>query len=322
MGKNWFERKGATYPFLDNYRGMLISLMILANFIVYFSGIPAWFNHADPYKGVYLIDLGAPLFFFVIGISYGISFKRRLVKDGLKKTYEHFLFRYGVLWVFGLLGVWVVASDLVFGWNVLMAIGLAGLYALPFMFLNPVWRLTSGLGLLVFFQFVVLSLRKEQVLASDMGGYLGAISWAGLILISSFWQQHVERDEFKKSAGLYAVFIFIAFFSAVILNQFFPASKHLSSMPYMFFAYALGVFVLMFFHWFETIPGFPLQFLNIMGKNTLLMYIVSGLLILLFQAVLKPDLAILLVVVFGIMNYALCFSIAFLLHKKTLFIKL
>ena len=156
MSDSLFRRKGPSFLFLDNYRGLLITLMILANFFLYFSGIPNWLKHADPYRGIYLIDLGSPLFFFIIGIFYGISIKRRLEREGFKKTCGHFLFRYGLLWVFGLLGVWVVAVDLTFGWNMLMAIGLAGLYALPFMFLKPVYRFICGLFLLIVYQFVIL----------------------------------------------------------------------------------------------------------------------------------------------------------------------
>jgi predicted acyltransferase len=322
MGNRWYKRKGTTYPFLDNYRGMLISLMILANFIVYFSGIPDWFNHADPYKGVYFVDFGAPLFFFIIGVSYGISFKRRLERNGFKKTCGHFLFRYGLLWLFGLFGVWVVAEDLVFGWNVLMAIGLAGSYSLPFMFLKPVWRLITGLILLTVYQFVLLPTWTEQVLASDMGGYLGAVSWSGLILISSFWQKPVEEGKKRRLGVYYFGFASAALGLGAVLNQFYPASKHLASLPYMLYSYALAVCVLLIFDSLAKIPQLRLDFLNIMGKNALTMYIISGLLILLFQALLKPDIRIPFVIVFALLNYALCLSIAFLLHKKALFIKL
>jgi predicted acyltransferase len=317
-----FQRQGKTYPYLDNYRGMLISLMILANFVVYFTGIPDWLNHADPFRGVYFIDFGAPLFLFIIGISYGISIKIRLERSGFIKTCGHFLLRYGLLWVFGLLGVWVVASDLVFGWNVLMTIGLSGLFALPFMFLRPVWRLAVGVIFLAVYQFVILPARIEQVLAADMGGYLGAMSWTGLVLVSSFWQKSIEGAERKRRLFYYFAVATLSLGLGLILNQFHPASKHLSSLPYMLYSYSLAVFVLFLFEGQEKFPRLPLGYFNIMGKNALMMYILSGLLILLFQSFLKPDLSLPLVVVFAVMNYALCLAIAHLLHKKALVIKL
>jgi len=61
---------------IDQFRGFAILLMILADYLNNINSIPAWLKHA-PDVGYTIIDLVAPLFIFAIGLTYGMSFRRR-----------------------------------------------------------------------------------------------------------------------------------------------------------------------------------------------------------------------------------------------------
>ena len=57
---------------VDQFRGLAIVLMVLANYLAGVDIVPAWLRHA-PDIGLTVIDLIAPFFIFAIGITYGIS---------------------------------------------------------------------------------------------------------------------------------------------------------------------------------------------------------------------------------------------------------
>ncbi|MFA5873340.1 MAG: DUF5009 domain-containing protein [Anaerolineales bacterium] len=75
---------------IDQFRGFGILTMALANYMGGAGVIPAWLKHA-PDVGLTVIDLIAPFFIFAIDLTYGLSFRHRLERDGAFKTYSHFL---------------------------------------------------------------------------------------------------------------------------------------------------------------------------------------------------------------------------------------
>jgi len=66
----------------------------------------------------------------------------------------------------------------------------------------------------------------------------------------------------------------------------------------------------------------PWKILEVMGKNPLLMYIISGIIILALQGVLGPDIPGSLVLIYGFLIYGACLGIAYLLDRQNLIIKL
>lgn len=128
---------------IDQFRGLAIVLMVLANFLAGVELVPAWLKHA-PDIGLTVIDLIAPFFIFAIGVTYGISYRRRLGRDGAAKTISHFLTRFLALIGVGAL---LSAGEYYFGestapvqWGVLQAIGVAGLLSMPLLNLPQAWR--------------------------------------------------------------------------------------------------------------------------------------------------------------------------------------
>src|SRR3972149_430728 len=78
---------------VDQYRGIAVILMVVANYLADVANIPAWLKHA-PDIGLTPIDLIAPLFIFAIGLTYGSSYRRRRDRDGLGRTGCYFLRRF------------------------------------------------------------------------------------------------------------------------------------------------------------------------------------------------------------------------------------
>src|SRR5512136_285651 len=78
---------------IDQFRGFAILLMVLADYLSKPESVPAWLKHAHD-VGFTIIDLIAPLFIFAIGLTYGMSFHRRLSRNGGWQTAVDFIRRY------------------------------------------------------------------------------------------------------------------------------------------------------------------------------------------------------------------------------------
>ena len=80
-------------PGIDLFRGLAIVLMVLANYLAGPAVVPAWLKHA-PDVGLTVIDLVAPFFIFAIGLTFGLSARRRSQRDGWRAAAAHFALRY------------------------------------------------------------------------------------------------------------------------------------------------------------------------------------------------------------------------------------
>jgi predicted acyltransferase len=78
---------------IDEFRGFAILLMVLADYLERPAVVPAWLKHASDI-GLTEADIIAPLFILAIGLTFGLSWRRRSDRDGLRKTVQHFIVRY------------------------------------------------------------------------------------------------------------------------------------------------------------------------------------------------------------------------------------
>jgi predicted acyltransferase len=316
------DKQADRVDYLDLYRGVLISIMIFVNTFLYFETLPSFLKHASPGAGMSFVDLGAPIFFFILGVSYSISFERRVARQGTVPTIRHFLFRYFLFWVFGLTGAFFITFRLKFGWNVLMAIGLAGIVALPFMLLKPIGRFLVGIALLLLYQFVVLRNFGATVLAYDMGGYAGALSWGGLILISSIWWPILKSKDVKTiSLSVLGLSLGSASIGFALSSRFLP-SKLIISLPYILISYGVAVLGLFFFLILERHTNIKSAILKELGRSAILIYMLSSVLSLAFKKSQKTNLAMPGVFLGSLGIYSICLIVAAFLHRKKLIIKI
>ena len=272
---------------IDQFRGFAILLMILANYMNNVQLIPAWLKHA-PDIGYTVIDLIAPLFVFAIGLTYGLSFRQRIERDGAWDTYQHFLTRYLALLGLGyvITLVWELSGILPpsVNWGLLQTLGAAGLIALPFIRIGPVWRWGIGLGILAAYQALLDRYWLHDVLAAPHNGPWGALSWGAMLVLATALadiyhdQTRDQRTYLLFAAGLVA--------AGLTLSLLVPLSKHRASASYAILSLGLSGLVFYCFHLMQELRQVKLTILTDWGRNPLLLYLLHYVLLGIF--VLPP----------------------------------
>ncbi len=260
---------------IDQYRGLAIVLMVLANYLAGVVWIPAWLKHA-PDVGLTVIDLIAPFFIFSIGLTYGLSYRRRLAAQGQAKAAWHTTTRYlGIIGV----GTILVAGEIIFGqdssginWGVLQAIGVAGLLTLPTILL-PKWvRTVIGLALLAIFQGLLYQAGwLPIVLGSPHGGIEGSLDWAAMLILATVLADLFHDHNDKKKWFLAGSILALA--AGLTLSIWSPVSKNRVSPTYILIS--LAVSGLLFAAFSLLVDRLHLNFplLSAWGKNPFLLYV-------------------------------------------------
>lgn len=263
---------------IDRFRGLAILAMAIADFGLHVESLPAWLRHA-PDPGLTVIDLVAPLFVFAIGLTYGLSFRRRLARDGAASAYWHFAARY--LALLGL-GALITSAGVVLGirrptasWGLLEALGAAGLLTLVVIRLHPWPRLAAGLSLLAVYQVLLDRFWLDRVVIAIHDGPWGALSWGAMLIVATALADlhHGERPCTRSALALYAA-LFLG--AGAALSFVVPAAKTRASVSYV--VLTLGISALLFVV-LDAITcrrrGFLLR-LEPWGRNALALYIAHG----------------------------------------------
>jgi len=259
---------------IDQFRGFAIICMVLINYGMEIQTLPEWLKHS-PDVGMNFPDLGTPVFVFAIGLTYGISFRRRLNKDGFPATLGHFVRRY--LAFIGI-GAIITAGQTMLGkelssldWGVLQAIGCAGLMTLLVINLPSGIRLGFGLGLLTLYQLLLDKYWLGLVLGSQHGGLPGSLSWSAILIIATVLADLYQDESRRKYFPWAAVLLLLVGF---VLTIWVPVSKNRVSASYDLIT--LGFSGLAFSAFYLT--NFRLDFFAAWGENPLLLYLLSFLL--------------------------------------------
>lgn len=280
MGKTAYTER---IPSIDCFRGFTIMLMVTVNYLAGINIVPAALKHAreilSQTSGLNftVTDLVAPSFMFIIGITYKLSFEKRVEKNGFSATCYDFATRY--LAITGMGAFFTGASALVEpkeavgAWGVLEAIGAAGLIALAFVRTGTAVRFIAGLALLGGWQALLEKvLDVAKVASSAQGGITAIMSWGGLMLIAT-----AMGDIFIKVKGYKLPFAAIGaalLGGGLMLSLFFTASKHRVSASYVLISLGIGSLCLFAFHVFLTLTKLRLEPLRWWGKNPLLLYLI------------------------------------------------
>jgi len=259
---------------IDQFRGFAILLMILANYMNNVSIIPAWLKHADDI-GYTVIDLIAPMFVFAMGLTYGLSFRRRFDREGAWNTYQHFLTRYLALLGMGYLItlVWELSGiqPPSVNWGLLQALGAAGLIALPFIRLGVGWRWGIGLGMLAVYQLLLDRFWLQDVLVAPHNGPWGAISWGAMLILVTAMAD-LYHDE-RLTRGIYPLVSAGMAAAGLALALLVPLSKHRASASYVILSLGLSGLVFYLFHLMQEQWQLKLPILSDWGRNPLLLYL-------------------------------------------------
>lgn len=275
---------------IDQFRGFAILLMILANYMNNVQVILGWLKHAND-VGFTVIDLIAPMFVFAMGLTYGISFRRRLARDGAWNTYQHFITRYLALLGLGYLItlVWELSGiqPPSVNWGLFQALGAAGLIALPFIRLPAAWRWVIGLGILAGYQLLLDRFWLDEVLAAPHNGPWGALSWGALLILATALADlyHNERGN-QRTYPLLSTALALAGLALALLV---PLSKQRASLSYATLSLGLSGLVFYLFHWTNERWNLRLSILTAWGRNPLLLYLLHYLILGIFALPPYPN---------------------------------
>ena len=261
---------------IDQFRGFAILLMVLANYMNNVNVIPSWLKHADDI-GYTIIDLIAPMFIFAIGLTYGLSFHRRLERDGAWKTYQHFITRYFALVGMGFLItlIWEISGihPPTVNWGLFQALGVAGLVTLVVIQLPTFWRFIAGFVLLAGYQILLDHFWLQDVLAAPHNGPWGVFSWSAMLILATVMADVYHEERFRQNlfpltcAGLVGLGMVSAFW--------IPLSKDRASASYVLLSLGLSGMVFFLFHIGVEKWKWKLSLLTDWGRNPLLLYLIS-----------------------------------------------
>ncbi|HOI77528.1 MAG TPA: heparan-alpha-glucosaminide N-acetyltransferase domain-containing protein [Methanofastidiosum sp.] len=258
---------------IDEFRGFAIFMMVIINFLARANNVPLFLKHA-PDIGFTVADIVAPMFIFAIGLTYGLSFRKRVERAGKGKTYSHFFTRYmaiaGIgffLTAFGnLTGTYENSSN----WGLLQAIGAAGLFTLIFIKFSTKIRAIVGVLFLIFYQFMLERFWLQTILSSSHGGIYGSLSWGAMLLLGTVFADLYHSQNNNKR------FLFVAIIVLVIglfLLFFIPISKNRVSFSYVLVALSLSALIFEIFDYSIKKFRINIRLLSSWGKNPLLLYI-------------------------------------------------
>jgi predicted acyltransferase len=310
---------------LDMFRGFAIFGMILVNYLGHFDVIPETFKH--PRYGMTFANAIAPYFLFAVGMGLKMSLERRIKKAGVKPAYFHAIKRYMALI---LIGIVLYGPDPVMDmWDALVDIGFAGIITLPFIIRSQRTRIILAFALLIIYQllFIFTGYGVWTMQNSIDGGPLGPISWASILVFGTIQMDYLEKykgKEFIQKSMILGVPLLI---TGLILSYLQPPeiwefSQRSMTMAYPIFASGLSIltytaFYLMGDIWKQNIP-----FLQVLGYNALIIYILQQILIV-FYGDFLPGTAPLWQAILGfVVIYGICHLVARNMAKNKLIVKL
>ncbi|HRI87897.1 MAG TPA: hypothetical protein PLJ47_11485 [Candidatus Hydrogenedentes bacterium] len=191
---------------LDQFRGYTVAGMFLVNYIASYDSVHPILSHHNTYCSY--ADTIMPHFFFAVGVSYRLTYLRRLEKDGHSAAAWHAITRNIGLLLVGL-AVYGIARDMPDRWETVSQLGLWGyitqklswaymqtlvhialtsLFVLPVIGLRPAARIAfmvaAGVAHMLisyfwYFQWV------ESTGGTIDGGPLGFMTWSIPLLLGS-----------------------------------------------------------------------------------------------------------------------------------------
>lgn len=261
---------------IDRYRGVLVIIMVIGNYLSGVALVPAFLKHT-PDIGFTIADLVAPAFVFVIGLNFGPSFARRSAQ-GFGPAYRYFGLRYlSLIGIGAIIAAGATATGQPTDWGVLQALGIAGLIAVLFIRLATWTRFIIGLAMLIAYQFVLDSSQLSSVLHSAHGGLFGSVSWAGLLVLAT-----AVADVWRRGLLRYLICVAVLIAGGVVAAVVIPVSKNRVSLSYILVTLALSAILLLVFEGASRLAPSRAGLMCWWGENALALYIAHLLVLALF----------------------------------------
>jgi predicted acyltransferase len=312
---------------IDQYRGFAVVSMIVVNFAGQFDVMPWWVKHH--HTGFSFADVVAPVFLFVVGMGFRLSFTRRLRENSLAAVRRKALRRYLILTGLGMVygGFHLKAAV----WDALTDIGISGLLALPFIHRGPVMRTGAALVYLGIYQalFSLTGYGGWVMAHSINGGPLGPLSWVFILLMGTvcmdLLRQYRRRGILAGCLAGGAALIGAGLFLRSAwpgMKNLWPFTQYGMSAPYPVAAAGIAFLLMAVFYVMSDVCGMQAPHLNAFGRNPLVLYLLQAALILCSRLFLPPDTGFRTVLLELAALYGVCYGVARILHGRNRIIRI
>jgi predicted acyltransferase len=325
------------YLSIDVFRGLAIVTMIFVNTLAEYTTTPAWSKHASDF-GLTYVDLVAPFFIFAIALTYKMTFDSYVKKEGVLKAYIRVLRRYAAFLGFGFLGgIFISPEGINFGWDVLQAIGLAGIFTMFFIQLPRIYRFLLGFIFLEVYQFLIsltLNLDGTLITISDLGfgdnhgGFVGGFGFGAMLLISTALVDNFRKTDKREflifgsifsvlGAGLHYLWKYTGF------PTYGGLSKLRVTHSYVLLTIGLAAIVfwlLWLIYDYRLLTKRKSYFLQPPGKNAFLLFVLQPLFTIVLFIYLREDIHAAFVFLIGFINVAAIWTISYFLDKKKIYV--
>lgn len=292
------ELRKKRYYWVDHARGFIMLLLVVTEFLptIIRQGteiVRFFLDHPANQRTVEFMnfyDVGAPAFIFIMGLLMPLSFFHRKDRDGTGKAVRHMIIRYGIILLLGYLVIIIDQGGIVKEsggmiiviWDVLPSLGLVGLIAIPFLFLNPKMRAILASALLVFYQFMILyGGWREYAIESVHGGIFGTIFGFSAIMIyatciGELFFIDKETPE-KKKYQIYAIIGIVAFVGGILLALIpgWYANKRQVTLTYILISLGTSTLLSFIFIGIDRIVKKPIFILDSYGKSPFIIYVIA-----------------------------------------------
>lgn len=308
---------------VDELRGFAVLLLFIFNGFYSFANTPFWLRHATAGK-YFIFDMVAPLFLFAVGLSYSLSFKKRSGRDGKSSAILHVFKRGLLLILFGTVGDWLVYRNFDFHWGTLEMIGLCGIAALPALFLAPMKRISLAIGLITVWQILLglPGIPESLGVSVTMGGPGATLSWMSAVLMASAfseWKNTTRNSEYFSFTLIAILTMHLLFIGSGSLHA---TDKSTVNAPYMFYSLQLALSAFFIFYLKELYGFKPLEILESLGKNALLLYMISGVMNKLALLAFGGQISVLQLIMVATLQVALNIGIGIQLDRRKIYLAL
>jgi predicted acyltransferase len=295
--------------------------MILVNIIAGFDIVPTWLKHATAVGSVTAPDFVIPCFLFIMGVALDISFTRSRATHGTGRTVWRFVRRSLLLVAFGILGSLLLNHNVVSEWGVFETLGVAGLVALPFMFLPPDWRPAAAVVPVLAYELTARYGFRNWLTANDtghLGGLPGGLAWAGVVLFGTFAGSLIRAGNTRGLRAYCAALGIMAIAGGLLLSRWIPLYKPTVTPSYLLVVAGSAALALLLFSVLD------LRFLpfKMFGVNALAIFMLHGIVLVTVMTRVPSSSPLPVAGLVVVAVYGLCGLVAGILYRYRIYIRL
>ena len=308
------------YLSIDVFKGFIILLMVFVNSLPFFENIPPWTKHSQDY-GITYVDLIAPCFIFIMALNFSMSYNHRIERDSKMNVYFHFIIRNLILIGIGLfLNMDFNSSGIIFRWGILQVLGMSGLILLLVCKFPFFLRLFIGFAIIIIHQYLLSTYIGDIIFDMLEGGIFGSLSWGAMIIFTSLICDGFLKNKAEKYFIIMGLFFCII---GIMISFIWGVSRFRITLPFVFISVGLSALIYYLFYFlFDKRKNMKDNFLSIMGKNSLILFIIHYILVNFTYHIFPADLNMVLAFSIAIINCIIIWIISYLLFYAKIYIKL